>query len=359
MKISLHAYATDPSLPQKDGGNLAHENFTALMRKNLDPKLDVSFHDFNRLLEDDTYAIAILKDVDCVISNVGPHAHYYFYLRERHQLKFRIFRDVRTAIWSSYLLQEHLCAPFLRSDDVLMVASHYTRGIYQKFFPHLLNFPTIRCYPLVVGFPDTPPKRPEPSSERPFVLGYIGRLSEDKNFPDLVTLLIELNQYRHVKLLACGSLHSSSCHPERICQKLKDELGDGDYFEYLPPQENDEVWNLFSRFDVFLFPSTSNLETLGRVLVEASFAQVPVVSGAHAAAAELLPRTSLCDVDYSCGERFNTHFDHKMGRISVPQMADAINKNVLETPTCHLDFAQHPLKLLRAVKMSRHELLEL
>ncbi len=358
MRITLHEYVTDPHLPQKDGVNLAHENIAAMMQAHTCEQLEVVFHDFNRLLEDEYYAREVLEHADCVISNVGPHAHYYFYLRERYQLNFRIFRDVRTAIWSSYLLQEYLCAPYLRSEDVLMTASHYTRAIYEKIFPHLRDHTCFRCYPLTVQFPEKLPPRPAHAPGQPMILGYIGRLSEDKNFPDLVRLLIELNgvQPGGYKLLACGDVHSPACQPELIQSQVWAALGEGDYFEYLPSRKNEDIWSLLRRFDVMLFPSTSNLETFGRVLVEASYAGVPVICGAHAAAPELMPESSLCAVSYRENERLSTHFDHCMGTISIRQMAEAVIGGKLQRSDCHLEFLQHPGKFIRALTMDAQEI---
>lgn len=358
MRITLHDYVTDPHLPQKDGVNLAHENIAAMMKAYIGEKLDVAFHDFNRLLADESYALEVLANTDCVISNVGPHAHYYFYLRERYRLTYRIFRDVRTAIWSSYLLQEHLCAPYLRAEDVLMVASHYTRGLYEKIFPHLRSHACFRCYPLAVNFPEELPARRERGFDEPFILGYIGRLSEDKNFPDLVSLLIGLNSDRpgHFKLVACGDIHSASCRPELIQSRVRKALGDGDYFEYLPSRRNEDIWELLRRFDVMLFPSTSNLETFGRVLVEASYAGLPVICGAHAAAPELMPESSLCPVDYRFDESFSTHYDHCMGIINIRHMAEAVTSGKLQLPDCHRDFLRHPEKFISALSMSAPEI---
>ncbi len=354
MRITLHDYVTDPSLPQKDGVNLAHENISALMKACADDALTVAFHDFNRLLTDEGYAREMLGNADCVISNVGPHAHYYFYLRERYNLQYRIVRDVRTALWSSYLLQEALCEPYLRSDDVLMVASHYTRGLYEKMFPHLRDYSCFRCYPLAVKFPKALPAREAKVVGEPFILGYIGRLSEDKNFPDLVDLLIELNRAQpgHYKLLACGDIHSAICDPKQIRSRVRDVLGNGDFFEHLPPRANGDIWEVMRRFDVMLFPSTSNLETLGRVLVEASYAGVPVICGAHAAAPELIPEGALCPVDYRMIESLSTHYDHCMGKIEVGHMADALRRKPLPLSDCHLDYLGHPEKFLRALTMS-------
>ena len=355
MRITLHDYVTDPLLTQKDGVNLAHENIAALLRGVGQEQLLVRFHDFNRLLTDQSYALEILSNTDCVVSNVGPHAQYYFYLRERFDLDFRILRDVRTAIWSSYLLQEHLCRPYLRDGDVLMVASHYTRAIYEKLFPHLRSGNTVRCYPLTVEFPAELPARRQASY---FTLGYIGRLSEDKNFSDIVDLLVMMNKRQpgHYKLLACGDIHSTSCHPDAVRALILDELGEGDYFEYLPPRANGHVWELYRRFDAMLFPSTSNLETLGRVLVEASYAGVPVVCGDHAAAAELMPSSSLCRVSYVKRKTFSAHFDHLLGRVDLDDMAKALSGDDLRPADCHLEYMAHAQKftdLLSDMAMNR------
>ncbi|GAA4403290.1 glycosyltransferase family 4 protein [Quisquiliibacterium transsilvanicum] len=354
MRVTLHDYATDPSLPQKDGVNLAHENIAALLKESGDSGLDVSFHDFTRLLVDEDYARRVLAEVDCVVSNVGPHAHYYFWLRQRLRLDFRILRDVRTAIWSSYLLQEHLCRAWLRPDDVLLVASHYTRGVYERIFPHLAGLPTVRCYPLSVGFPAAEGFRARDAraGARPRVIGYIGRLSEDKNFPDLVELLIRLNRadpggYR---LRACGDVHSPSCDPALVRQRIAAELGDGDWFEYLPARPNSGVWELYDRFDVLVFPSTSNLETLGRVLVEASHAGVPIVCGEHAAAPELVPAGALCRVHYAQRRDYSAHFDHSLGRVSLDDMQRVLAGAILERSTCHLEYLTHPDKFMRILR---------
>ncbi|MES2497573.1 MAG: glycosyltransferase [Pseudomonadota bacterium] len=347
-RVTLHDYRTDPLLPQKDGVNLAHENFATLLRQQDDPNLIVSFHDFTRLLVDETYAHAMLDDVDCVVSNVGPHAHFYFWLREQLGLNYRIIRDARTAIWSSYLHQEYLCAPYLRAGDTLLVASHYTWGVYNKIFPHLANFPTLLCYPLTACFPvERPVHR---AIDRPpggdFVLGYLGRLSEDKNFPDIVELLIRLNNqdkrgYRY-RLIACGDVHSDSCTPSRIQQRILEALGPGDFFDYLPARNNSEIWDVMALFDVMIFPSTSNLETLGRVLIEASYARVPILSGDHAATVELVAPGGLCRVDYRLDETFSAHFDHRLGSISMSDMIDVITRQSFGLSDCYDRYDRHP-----------------
>ena len=353
MRVTFHDYLTDPALSQRDGVNLAHENIASLLKSAHGNGIEASSHDFNRLLADDSYARNVLTKTDCVVSNVGPHAHFYFQLREKLSLDFRIVRDVRTALWSSYLHQEHLIQPLLRPQDLLMVASRFTRAIYQAMFPHLEQFPTLICYPLTVAFPEPLPDRPQAnnSAQETLTLGYLGRLSEDKNFPDIVSLLIHLNQHhdKRFRLLACGDVHSASCNPVAVRRRLRQALGSDELFEYLPACDNSEVWEVYRRMDVLLFPSTSNLETFGRVLVEASHVGLPVVCGDHAATSELMPREMLCQVEYASGQDFCAHTDHALGRVSIDDMARVLTQGPLRASSCHLDYREHGAAFLRAL----------
>jgi len=352
LRVGAHDYRTDPLLPQKDGVNFAHENISALLKAAAPSQFTVEFHDFPRLLEDEGAAHAALEGLDCVVSNVGPHAQYYFWLREKLGLDFRIVRDVRTAIWSSYLFQEHLLAPLLRPSDTLMVASHYTWGIYRKMFPHLANYPTSLCYPLSVCFPQP---RPAQRGEGPLqpglvTIGYLGRLSDDKNFPEIVDLLIRLNREAgdgtRYRLVACGDIHSPACAPNKVSARIAAELSEGDWYEYLPARPNEEIWDLLARFDVLLFPSTSNLETFGRVLIEAAYARVPVIAGYHAAATELVHESGLCTVDYERDHVFSAHFDHQLGRVNGAEMARAASSGELHVSDQYERYADHPQAFL-------------
>jgi len=361
MKVGLNRYITDSSLPQKDGVNLAHENITGLMSDICHEEIDVEFHDFNELLRSDIDTVRIrLKDLDCIISNVGPHAHYYFWLREKCGLSFRIIRDVRTAIWSSYLLQEYLIAPLLRANDTLLVASYYTQAIYHKFFPHLRKSISIKCYPLTASFPHNDlingKRYPLDGS---FTIGYIGRLSEDKNFPQLIDLIISLNKrgQKKYRLVACGDVHSNSCEPNEIINRLKCSLGEGDFFIYEDARPHDQIWSLLFSFDLMIFPSTSNLETFGRVLVEASYAKVPVIAADHAAACELVPTQNLCDVTYNTNDNFSAHFDHCLGQIKTEDVESKILNDKVQVSDCFEAFKTHTDLFVNLLKVADYETL--
>lgn len=326
-KVALHRFISDPDLKQRDGVNLAHSEINRIMERSSDRNLLVEFHELDLLLRDDTLAKRTLQDVDCVLCNVGPHAHYYHALRKRLGLDFRIVRDIKTALWSSYLLQESLCAPYLRPGDALLATSKYSRALTRRLFPHLHEHPILLFEP-VLSLPETPTaaQASDRQPEHPITLGHIGRLSEDKNFPQMVDLLIALNRQApgRYRLHACGAVHSPSCDPEKIAARVLAECGRPDLFCYQPPVAHDEVLPLLSRFDYFLFFSTSNLEVLGRVLIEAARANVPILAANHAAAAELLDPSSLIDVHYAVNQTFHTHFDAPLGIVDIDAAARRI-----------------------------------
>lgn len=326
-RLTLHRFESDPSLEQRDGVNLAHTEINRLLSATPDPDLDIAFHDFSRLLRDRDYARATLEGVDCVLANVGPHAHYYHYLRDRLGLDFRIIRDIKTGLWSSYLLQESLCGPYLRPDDTLLATSNYSRVLTRHLFPHLRSASIHLFEPVLAAPGERRAQSPNPhETGETIVLGYVGRLSEDKNFPQVVELLIALDQADpgRYRLVACGAVHSPSCDPAIMAKRIQTETGRGDLFEYMPPVPYDQVLSVMRQFDYLLFLSTSNLEVLGRVLIEAAHVGVPVFAANHAAASELLARSSLIDVTYTLDQPFYSHFDAPMGRVDIQMAARKI-----------------------------------
>lgn len=350
-RVAVHRFRSDDSLPQRDGVNLAHTEVNALLAAPLAHSLEVTFHDFDALLRSDAAASRALQGVDCVLSNVGPHAHYYYALRERLGLDFRIVRDIKTALWSCYLLQEALCQPYLRAGDSLLATSVYSRALCQRLFPHLRDHPIHLFEPVLsqaAAASATAPKRPAGDI---VTLGHIGRLSEDKNFPQMVDLLLELHRQEpgRYRLLACGAVHSESCDPRHISARVHAQTGRNDLFTYLPPVEHEAVPGIMARFDWFLFFSTSNLEVLGRVLIEAAAARVPVLAADHAAAAELLHPSSLLPVSYFHERPFHSHFDAPLGRVDIGAAAQRIRCGEWPKPP-PVSGVNDPQRLLRPLQ---------
>lgn len=335
VRVGLHRFESDPGLAQRDGVNLAHTEINRLLGDGGESGLSVDFHDFDRLLRDDAYAMRTLSAADCVLCNVGPHAHYYHHLRERLGLDFRIVRDIKTALWSGYLLQESLCQPYLRDGDALLATSNYSRVLTRHLFPHLRDARIDLFEPVLAASAGDTPAAPRRAPGPVTTLGYVGRLSEDKNFPQVIDLLIDLNQQEpgRYRLVAVGAVHSPSCHPGEAAHRIRSATGRGDLFVHVPPVSHAQVLEHLRAFDYFLFFSTSNLEVLGRVLVEATHAGVPVLAADHAAAPELLAPSSLLDVAYYPGKPFHSHFDAPLGAVDVHAAARKIRlREQLQAP---------------------------
>jgi glycosyltransferase involved in cell wall biosynthesis len=242
-------------------------------------------------------------------------------------------RDIKTALWSCYLLQESLCEPFLRPGDALLATSNYSRQLTRHLFSHLHDHPIALFEPVLTTEPFVPTPR-TPGCGPVVTLGHVGRLSEDKNFPQMVDLLLALDREEpgRYRLVACGSVHSPTCDPELVAQRIQRETGRRDLFTYLPPVPHREVLALLRRFDYFLFFSTSNLEVLGRVLVECAYAGVPVLTADHAAASELVDDSSLLPVSYEPARVFHTHFDAPLGRVDIGAAALRIRRREAVQP---------------------------
>src|SRR5689334_19359518 len=95
-RIGIHHFETHARHPGRDGANFAYNEAYRLLGEC--PSVVLIPHDVVQLFADDRLARAALADCDAVVAAVGPHAYIYFYLRERFGLKFRIIRDVRTAL---------------------------------------------------------------------------------------------------------------------------------------------------------------------------------------------------------------------------------------------------------------------
>jgi glycosyltransferase involved in cell wall biosynthesis len=321
-RVTLHRFTSDPTLPQRDGVNLAHTEINDLLLSPQARHISVSFHDFDRLLRDEPYARDELGSVDCVLSNVGPHAHYYHLLRDRLKLRFRIVRDIKTALWSCYLLQESLCQPLLRPGDVLLATSNYSRVLTRHLFPHLQGHP-IALFEPVLSLQPFAPQTKSKYKGAVITLGHIGRLSKDKNFDQMIDLLLALHRQEpgRYRLVACGSVHSTEYEPNAVARRIYLETGRNDLFTYLRPVAHEKIVELLQSFDYFLFFSTSNLEVLGRVLVECAYAGTPVLTGQHAAAPELVDTSSLLPVAYTAQSPFHSHFDLPLGRVDIEAAA--------------------------------------
>jgi len=269
-----------------------------------------------------------LKEDDVIIPNIGPYAWFYYYLRAKKRLKFRIIHDVQTALFADHLLQEQLCSDFMREGDAVLFLSQYQKYLYMSLFPYSLdNSNTFVCNP-VLNFLPTPKTREKRNS---LTLGWFGRVFDAKNFGQALEIFIKFYKYSkcNVKMLICG-LADEKYKPsnvEKILQKNNIDVSKYHHVNNGGFVEHSKMLSLLHDADVLLFPSVGNMESFGRVMLEANNFDVKVIAAKHGASQELIPESSLLDVDYCYHKHIDLNSNQSMGQISVDEAVGLLQNN--------------------------------
>jgi glycosyltransferase involved in cell wall biosynthesis len=340
----FHRFRSYVGHPGKDGANFAYAELGRLLGESSEVRARP--HDVVELFRSDEAAREALTDCDVVVATVGPHAYLYFQLRERLGLDFRIVRDVRTALWNGYLQQEALSAPYLRPEDVLYHSSRYSLALYSILFPGLAASRQSVCYPLLRWFPqELAGSWTGSAGSAPTRIGFVGRLTDDKNHTQAISLQRELNRRApgSFELVAIGE------DPRRGRSASADPPVPG--YTWRPPVDRARLWQDYREMDVLFFPSTSSLETFGRVLVEASFIGTPVMASSHAAASELLPAESLLPTALREDTDFTTHLAARLGDVDITHAADLLIAGAVPPAgKGHQYYADHDSLLLALIR---------
>jgi len=320
LRAGYHAWRTYPAHRGRDGANFAYEEIGRLLQSTF--ALVARPHDILELCKDDRLAFNELRDIDVVVACVGPHAYLYFYLRQRLCLDFRIIRDARTALWNAYFLQEALVQPLMRESDLLVHSSAYSQAVYSRAFPGLNSTNQAVCYPLTRWFPQKMPRAPRNSWQR-VTLGFVGRMTDDKGYPQALELFAACRRYwpGRYQMLSVGEVLNLGHHEKLLYKHLG---ADRSGYRSLGPVVRNEIWQMYDQMDLLLFPSTSNLETFGRVLVEASHAGVPILAAGHGAAHELIDPAAKVPVIYRHGELISLRDSVAMGSLDLDAAVGAL-----------------------------------
>jgi glycosyltransferase involved in cell wall biosynthesis len=326
MKIAYHAFETETAR----GGALFYYSEVSRLLNNLrDKGIRAKPHNLFALAADEHRQRALVNTLgedDLLVCNMGPYAHLYHYLRERHGGRFRIVRDVRTSSWAGFFLQEAVSGPLTRNGDLVVFPSEFCRQYFLRLFPgHLHAGNTTVSYPLADSFSHNPVR---PSSQGELTIGYFGRISDDKNFDQVLDAFISLSKTtrNRVHFHLAGSIDPLS--RLRSLGKIKRYLRRQDvptsrlqYFGLLPYRK---IWEFLSGLDVFLFPAIASVESLGRVLLEAQFAGVKVVAAHYAAAAEILPASNLVTPHFISDTELQTIAPMSLGRVDQASLLNTI-----------------------------------
>ena len=280
----------------------------------------------------DVFTTGILRGLekeDVVIPNIGPYSWIYYHLRDKNKLKFRIIHDVQTALFADHMLQEQLCENYIREQDRILFLSNYQRQLYIHMFPNSLNDEnTFVCNPILSSLPCMDSKEETRQEDDFLTVGWVGRVFDAKNFDQALQIFTKLYHETDgkTKMMVCG-LADEKYQPGNVKKALMkkgvdplsyDHVNDGKFVSH------DESLRLMQNTDVLLFPSAANMESLGRVMVEANQLRIKVLAAHHGAAQELLPEPNLVKVDYNYNNPIDLNTNQSMGRISVDDAVDSL-----------------------------------
>lgn len=321
----------------------------------------LSYYDNSRLLSEQSNALGLsfedilrkikdFKDEDLLLVN-SPYGWIFHYLREKYNKNFTIIRDVHTTLWSGYLLQEELSSKYSNDNDKLIMPSEFTRQFYIKSFPHLNEKNTSVCAPVMRFFPNKQEIQERKDDE--LVLGWLGVLSKEKNFDQALQTFIESSKSlkdRNIKFLACGKPQSDSYYNRVISLLNKQNIEPKNYVHINSGKaiEHNNIWEFLSKIDVLLFPSTANIESCPRVLLEATHMGIPIIASEHGGGYNIIPKENMVKTTY-----FDKSTDlinnQPLGKIDV---AEAVGK-VADFPKLKVNqdliYKDHAQKLLAIV----------
>ncbi len=349
MKVYYNNY--NAVEPQAAGASLFYSEFSKILAGKREKHIQfIPFH-----LEDllkGKLNLENLTQKDCVICGYGPFAWVFHCLREKNNWNFRIVRDVQTALHSSYIFQEWLCSFLTQKGDQILFPSEYCKQLFIKLFPDSLNFNnTFVCYPMLGLSRSSNRKKKENKGDKELVLGWIGRVSKDKNFIQAVDIFCEVfkrTKSKKVKMLVLGPVINNEFQENHIKEYITNHGGDSNSYHHIGKGKfvsaniKFETWD---KIDIFLFPSLANHESLGRVLLEASSFSTPVLAVDHGAAYSIIPKKNLLKPTY-----FNQKFDltriEGLGRIDIKKASEMIINDQLETGGFPEGYKHHDRKII-------------
>ena len=221
-----------------------------------------------------------LAGCDAIYANCGPWAALLYLVREREGLDVQIIREVRTVGWVGYIWQEDVAGPLSRPGDQRVFPSCYARDIWDAAAPGVsesrVYYPIIRNKAVSRA----------PVAASTATVGFFSVLSRDKGFACLPGVIARMvaGGHRIDRLVLAGEQADPPLY-HSVVKELSDIGIEVSFRGGLP---NGEVRELMAQCDCIFFLSVSSIESLGRVMIEASEQGVPVVTADFGAARDLV-----------------------------------------------------------------------
>jgi hypothetical protein len=266
-----------------------------------------------------------LSEEDVIYCNADPYAYVLFYIRHIKKLSFRIIRAVQTGPWNGYLLQEWLCSPFTLENDLILYISNYAKKLFCNIIPNLGNTGKhIVCYPELLELPQLNNLRP--LKERSYAALYLGRIAHDKGFETALEAF-EIAYRRDSTLRFCvvGQVHHLDYSNEYFSHIIDSASSYG--VEFVNAIPHSSVFDYLAQSRCLLFPSTSNTESLGRVVLEACHCRTPVICAAHAEMPLIANWENMLSPNYRVGLNRTTSMHFPMGQPNPQDFASLIHQD--------------------------------
>lgn len=164
--------------------------------------------------------------------------------------------------------------PLLRKSLMIVSPSDYFKGVVLK------EFPDLDANKIVVSasggidrkFFVTRPERP--TSGRPIEIGFVSRIDQGKGWDIFLNSLAML---RAEKVPFHATIAGRGAQSDAMLKMIADyQLNDA--VDYIGAVAHDELPTVYASFDLFIFPSTRENESLGLVGLEAMAAGTPVIA---------------------------------------------------------------------------------
>jgi hypothetical protein len=332
MRVHLHDYAAEDLHGKLDGAVLMHSEMASLLAS----RHEVVPHD----LRCGRRVLAAVRPDDVVYAGCGPYAYLYHLWREQSGTSFRIVREVHTTLWSGFWAQEELCAPYLRPGDLVLFPTEFARRLFVAHLPSVELENSAVAYPMLHRLPRRTPKRASTAVLR---LGYLGALSDAKNFDQVIAVFAACHRASggRATLTFAGKPSETERHwnVDAVRRELARAGVPQSAVVALGTLAPTQVATLFDAVDVLLFPSTASRESLGRVIIEALAHGVPVVAPDVGAPVELLPIRNLLPTDLNLDRSFTMGRIEALGRVDAGAATEMLLERDFEAAAFR---AEHP-----------------
>lgn len=165
-----------------------------------------------------------------------------------------------------------IAEPLLPRAKMIVCPSEFFRNVLYNEFPGLANYTNIFVSPsggLGPKFYYDKPKAPESQT---LTLGFVSRIDHGKGWKTLLDAVALLRP----RGIACRAIIAGKgAQSQQLEAAIKDQRL-SDCVEYIGPQPQEQLPELYRNFDLFIFPSER--ESLGLVGIEAMAAGTPVIA---------------------------------------------------------------------------------